>query len=249
MSVADVALLVGSGLLAGFINTVAGGGSLLTLPALMLTGLDASVANGTNRVGILFQTGTATHAFLRSGHLPVRAAARLLLPALAGTVLGSWSASVTPDRILEPVLLSVLVGMALLMVARPALLTPPGDEEIPRRARGPGAMLQLVGAGFYAGFVQAGVGFVLLAVLAGGLRYDLVRSNGIKVALVLVLTVANLAIFVAAGQVRWIPGLVLAASAVVGALLGVRLAVRHTGALRWVVLVAVIAAAVAVALR
>ncbi len=240
----DVALLAAAGLGAGVVNTLAGGGSLLTLPALMLVGLDAATANATNRVAITSQCASSTTAFTRAGLLPGRALWGLAAPLLAGGALGAWLASVVPSKVLEPVLLVLLVGMALLLALRPGALDPPEGAEV--RAAGPKELAALFVAGFWGGFIQAGVGFVLLAVLAGALRWDLVRANALKVSLVLALSSAALAIFAWHGLVSWIPGLVLAAGTISGALIGVRLAVRHPRRLRWIVLVCVIAAACAI---
>ena len=77
-------MLVVTGLAAGFINTIAGGGSLLSLPALMITGLPASVANGTNRIAILMAAVAGITGYKQAGKLPARAVLRLLPPTLAG---------------------------------------------------------------------------------------------------------------------------------------------------------------------
>ncbi|MEZ4265033.1 MAG: sulfite exporter TauE/SafE family protein [Myxococcota bacterium] len=243
----ELLALAGAGLAAGFINTLAGGGSLLTLPVLMLTGLDASVANATNRVGVLTGSLAASHAFVRSRHLDPREVARLAGPTLLGAAVGALAAALVPSDTLEPILLATLVAMALLLALRPSILAPSADE-LPREPTGR-ALAELAAAGFYAGFLQAGVGFILLAVLAGRLRHGLVRANALKVALVLPLTVVALAIFWWQGLIEWVPGLAVGLGTAAGARLGVRFAVRHSAALRWLVLAAVCALAVAVALR
>ncbi|MCB9729885.1 MAG: sulfite exporter TauE/SafE family protein [Deltaproteobacteria bacterium] len=246
-SVGELLALGGAGLVAGFINTLAGGGSLLTLPALMLTGLDASVANATNRIGVLTGSVAASHAFVRSRQLDPRQVARLAVPTLGGAALGALAAAFVPTAALEPILLATLVVMALVLALRPSILTAsPGEAP---REPGPRALVELAAAGFYAGFLQAGVGFILLAVLAGRLRHDLVRANALKVALVLPLTVVALGIFWWKGLVRWGPGLTVGVATAVGARLGVGFALRYAAALRWLVLAAVIVLAVAVALR
>jgi uncharacterized protein len=89
----------------------------------------------------------------------------------------------------------------------------------------PTAWAGLFAAGLYGGFVQAGVGFIIIAALAGGLRYDLVRTNALKMAITGILTIIALVVFVARGQVLWVPGLLMAAGTVVGATLSVRFAI------------------------
>ncbi|MGB0588743.1 MAG: sulfite exporter TauE/SafE family protein [Myxococcota bacterium] len=238
-----------AGLLAGFINTVAGGGSLLTLPALMLAGLPPTVANGTNRIGILMQSASATLQFRSAGALDLNLSGQLLWPTIMGAGLGAYTASVLSDAAMEPLILSVLVTVALLFALKPGWVAPSvGPKEAPRA---PGAVtLVLMGlTGFYGGFLQAGVGFLLLTVLAGTLRLDLTRANALKVALVVPYTLLALGIFAWADQVAWGVGIVLGATSMLGARLGVYVAVERSGWLRWLVLAAVVASGIAIALK
>lgn len=241
-----LALLAGAGVAAGFINTVAGGGSLLTLPALMLAGLPADVANGTNRVGILLQSGAAALAFDRDKQLVARGSTlwAFVWPTLLGAFLGATAASSIPRASLRPILLTTLVLMAVLIAAKPKLLAPGPSEAALHPADVPAARWWLLLTGAYGGFLQAGIGFMLLAVLSGVLRHRLAHANAIKVVIVAALTVVALAIFVIRGQVVWLPGLVCGAGAIGGSLLGVRFAQKTSGkVLRLVVLVMVVAAA------
>lgn len=250
LSVAGGAGLAAAGVAAGFINTLAGGGSLLTLPALMLAGLDAGVANGTNRVAVLLQSLIAARTFDGGGRLDRRATAWIVAPTLAGAAAGAWLAAALPPEVLEPALLVTMVVMALLFATRPRLLTPaPGEG--PGAVRGnPRAMAALLATGLYGGFIQAGIGFLLLATLVGALRYDLVAANAIKMVVVAALTVVALAIFIADDLVAWGPGLVLASGSVLGGYLGARFAMRtDQRVLRWIIVVTVIVATVALLLR
>ncbi|MGB1221702.1 MAG: sulfite exporter TauE/SafE family protein [Alcanivoracaceae bacterium] len=234
-------LLLASGVVAGFINTLAGGGSFLTLPALMLLGMPADVANGTNRVGVLIQSLEGVRGFDRYGMLARDAIVPVLLPTVSGSLLGALAAAHMPTSVLKPVLLSTMVVMALVMVVRPATVAPPAGTP-PRSLReAPSGALWLFVAGVYGGFVQAGVGFVLIAALAGVLRYDLLRTNALKMVCTAVFSVIALAVFVFYDQVLWVPGLVLAAGTVLGVRLSVRFAVRVDQAvLRWFLLVLVV---------
>jgi uncharacterized membrane protein YfcA len=220
-----LALMMLAGLVAGFINTVAGGGSLLTLPALMLLGLPADVANASNRVSIFAQAATGSYRFHREGKLDVAAIRDIGPPTLLGNVIGALVASYFPVALLTPVLLLTMVGIAVLMVVRPTVIAPEGAT--PKRATDhPRAMFGLFAAGLYGGFVHGGVGFVLLMVLAGTLHYDLVRANALKMLCTLVSGVASLVVFLARGQIAWGPALVLAVATSVGSVLGVKYAVK-----------------------
>lgn len=242
--------LFASGLVAGVLNVVAGGGSFLTLPVLLLLGMPAAVANGTNRVGIVLQNVGAVWGFERHGVMPRRWAALAVLPGLPGALLGTWAALVIGDDAFRKILAGLMIAITLWSLLAPARAR--GAEGGPGEGAPPptGWTAWVTGAGFfviglYAGFVQAGVGFLVLAVL-GFAGLDLVRGNAIKVLAILVFTILSLVIFAWQGKVEWVAGLVLAAGMVVGGLLGVRWTVAKGE--RWVrvvVTVAVIAFAIA----
>ncbi len=243
-------LLVVSGVLAGFINTLAGGGSLLTLPALMLLGMPADIANATNRVGVLLQSVEGIRGFHRHGMLAREGLAQILAPSVAGALVGSLVASYLPPVVLEPVLLGTLMLMAVVMVVRPTMVAPPPGTVPLTLRQAPSGYLWLFAAGLYGGFVQAGVGFVLIAALAGVLRYDLVRTNALKMAATGIFTLVALVVFVARGQVLWIPGLVLGAACIVGVRLSVKFAITvPQEVLRWLLLAIVILVCLAAWLR
>lgn len=233
---ADLALLLGVGLAAGWINTVAGGGSLLSVPALMWTGLPADIANGTSRVAIVGQGAVGVVGFRRAGRLDWGVLGRVVPTTLAGAVLGAYLATVIPNQVFKPVLIGTMMLMAVTLLLSPQTLAPPPDTEPLDVRQEPKAWVALFATGVYGGFLQAGVGLVLLAVLAGLLRHDLVRANALKVGVVLVYSVAALGVFVWRGKVAWDAGLVLAIGNMIGAQLGVHFAVqRGQQAIRWVV--------------
>lgn len=240
-------LLVGTGLIAGFINILAGGGSFLTIPALMLLGIPADIANATNRVGVMLQAVEGIRGFQRKGMLPQNAIVPMLVPTVTGSLLGSLLASYMPLALLEPVILITLISMALLMVFKPSFVTPPPGTEPLSPWQSVSGFAGMFFAGVYGGFIQAGVGFVLIAALAGALRYDLVRANALKMVATGVFTAIALTVFIARDQILWIPGLLLALGSVIGARLSVNFAVSvNQEVLRWLLLVIVIAVCLAV---
>lgn len=232
--------LVVAGVIGGFINTLAGGGSMLTLPALMMLGMPADVANATNRVGVLMQSLTGVRGFDREGRLDAGAIMPVLIPTLAGSLVGALAASFLPVWVLKPTLLAAMVGMALVMLVFPSVVAPPEGTRANTLGERPLAALGLFFAGAYGGFVQAGVGFLLIAALAGGLRYDLVRSNALKLVCTAAFSVVALVVFVIRDQVLWIPGIILAVGTVVGAMLSVRFAISvPQTTLKWLLFVMV----------
>ena len=238
-------LLIVSGILAGFINTIAGGGSSLTLPALMILGMPADIANGTNRVGILLQSITGARKFHQKGKLEPASIIPTLIPTLTGSLIGSLLASYLPVVFLKPALLVTMLGMAIIMLVKPSVVAPPEGTTTFKVSERPLAWLGLFVAGLYGGFVQAGVGFILIAALAGGLRYDLVRSNALKVAITVPITVVALIVYVIGDQVWWIPGFVLAIGMMIGATASVHFAIKVPQAvLQWVLFAMVLVACI-----
>ena len=206
LSLQTAGILVAGGLLAGFINTLAGGGSFLTVPLLILVGVPPTAANGTNRVGVLIQTVAAMRGFQQEGVPGLGFALRLLPATLVGSWLGAWGATQIPDDVFRR-LFGVIMLMALPIILRNPMPRSDGTS------RGFLAGLQLVvyfSIGLYGGAIQAGVGIPLLLALVGAGGLDLVRGNSVKVAIVAALTAVALAQFAWAGQVYWVHGLVLA---------------------------------------
>lgn len=246
----QLAMLGAAGLAGGFVNTLAGGGSLVTLPALLLLGLPADVANATNRVGVLAQSIVAARGLGRDPRLDETSKARVLVPALAGALAGAWLAARTPVAVLKPVLLVTLVTIAGTLLWNPSVLVArAGESPLDPRDRPHGvAGLFLIGA--YGGFLQVGVGIVLLVFLGSVLRYDLLLGNALKSLVVAALTLVALAVFALAGQVWWVPGMLMSVAMVAGARLGVRFALaRGHDAIRKVLFATVVAACVAAAAR
>ena len=223
MSPEEAVLLLAVGLISGFINTLAGGGSMLTLPALMMTGMPADLANGTNRVAVLAQSITGAKGFDQAGKLDRGALVGIIVPTVLGAGLGAAMASVLPNTWLKPILLTVMAIVALSLLV-PSGTKPIESDKLP--AGGVIAWLALFGAGLYGGFIQAGVGFILVAIVSGVLHYDLLRSNALKLVCTSIFSGVALIIFALQGQVLWLTGIVLALGSVLGALASVRFAIN-----------------------
>jgi uncharacterized membrane protein YfcA len=250
ISPAFAVLLVFVGLVAGVINTLAGGGSNLTLPALMLMGLPADVANATNRLGVLMQSVIAAKDFDSHGQLVRHDLWRILRPTLLGSLLDAVVAAFAPSEWLKPALLMTMVSMALVILIRPSTVAPPLGIKALTMSDSPKAVWTLFFAGVYGGFVQAGVGFILIAALAGSLRYDLVKTNAIKMVCTAALTIAALGVFIWQGLVAWVPGIILAVGPVAGAKIGIRIAIMASPkGLKWFLFVMTVMASAAALLN
>jgi len=215
-------LIFVSGILSGFLNTVAGGGSLLVLPLLVFSGLDMGVANATNRVAILLQSLVAARGFYREGALDLRRSSAAVLPAVIGALAGTHVAIRLDEQILRASIALLILVMAVLLVFRPSMWEKPRRIQMPFPVHA--VLFFLIGV--YGGFVQAGVGFFLIWALVGLGGRDLVQANAEKVFLVGCFTAVSLALFASQGLVRLGTGLVLASGSMIGAQLGARFAVE-----------------------
>lgn len=240
MSATSALVLYVAGVVAGFVNTVAGGGSAITLPVLTEL-VNANVANGTNRVAIFVANLVATLGFEKDRKVPWDTVKPLIPAAFVGAAAGAWVATLLSPGAMRRVFAIVLVMIAGSVLANPNRWL----AEQHARLSQPWTSLVFVAIGFYGGFVQAGVGFMLLAGLVFGAGLDLVSGNAAKVVIVFSYTSVALGLFVLAGQVDFGLGLVLAAGNSTGAWVSARLAVRKgAGWVRWVLVVAALGAAV-----
>jgi len=216
-----------TGIFVGINNVLAGGGSLISMPMLIFLGLDSADANGTNRLAIAIQNVFAVSGFKKKGIGNWRFGLQMTFPAIPGAVLGVFTAVTISDMWFRRVLSMVMVLVLVLILARrsghgsdkitPATLTPRQKY---------GAMLAFAGIGFYVGFIQAGVGFIIIGTLAWITGMDLVQINAYKVFIIGVLTWIAVVLFAISGHIVLSLGLVLAAGNGIGGWLGSSVAVK-----------------------
>jgi len=207
--VALLFLLALVGFIAGVINTIAGGGSLLTLPALIFIGLPPSIANGTNRIGIFLQSITSVAGFKSKGIKPTMLSLYLGLSALAGSLIGAQIAIDIKGNTFNKVLAVIMVLVVLFMVFKPKIST----EDIIERTQGKHRLISILiffFIGIYGGFIQAGVGIFILLALTTINKMNLVKSNAVKALVVFIYTIGALAIFAYNQQINYLYGFVLA---------------------------------------
>lgn len=226
LTIWTVSLLVISGVCAGFINTLAGGGSMLTLPVLMLMGMPADIANGTNRLAVVIQSLTGVHGFKKHGYLETADIVPVMKPMLVGAFLGALVVSYMPPDILKPVLLITMMAMSLVMMFSSAVVFP-SEHEKPKllgdlRFGNTGIFL----CGLYGGAIQGGVGFVLILFFSGAMRYGILQANAWKMVCTLGFGFLSLVIFIVREQVVWLPGTILSVATIIGVLLSLKFAMK-----------------------
>ena len=199
----EALLLIGGGVAAGLINAVAGGGSTLTVPLLVLVGVPGNNANGTNRVGILTSNAAAATAFRRLGVRGLSSSAPVLVPIVVGSLIGALAITQLTDDAFERLFGLLMLPIIFLSIRPPRVKVEVGTWSTWF------TVTVFFAIGLYGGAVQAGVGLVLLGALTRA-GYDLVTANNVKVVANLTLTSVVLPVFIAQGKVEWIPAIVLA---------------------------------------
>ncbi|UZO80107.1 sulfite exporter TauE/SafE family protein [Aquimarina sp. ERC-38] len=237
-------LIIAIGFFAGIVNTLAGGGSLLTLPLLIFLGLPPAVANGTNRIGIFIQTATSVAGFKSKGIQPSRFSFYLGIWALIGSLIGARIAVTLDEEIFNKILAVIMVLVVIFMLVKPKTANnkPKTEQTLLKKSIG-GILFFLIG--IYGGFIQAGVGILILFALSTVHRFSLVQSNAIKAIVVGIYTVAALSIFIYNDQVNYTYGLILAAGNAGGGWIASRWSVnKGDGLVKFFLLVMVIAMAI-----
>lgn len=215
----NILLVAAVGIMAGFLNTVAGGGSLLSMPALIFLGLPSAVANGTNRIAIMAESIAAVSGFRRKGFFDWNLGLLWGIPAIIGAVAGSRIAVFLPDAVFNKLLAVIMLLVLALTLWNPQRRLHAGEIILGNRQKKAGAVVFFF-VGIYGGLIQAGVGFIMMAALTLLTGFSLVRINGLKVFITAVYTVSSLLVFILSGKVDWVYGLGLAAGSSVGAYLG-----------------------------
>ncbi len=225
MEIWQYAILFLIGIMVGFVNVMAGGGSLLTLPVMLFLGVPAPVANGTNRIAILAQMATAVVAFFRKGYSDFRLSLSLALAAVPGAVAGAVVA-VRLEGVLFNRTLAVIMLVVMLVMATQKQ-TPEYSGALPGKPRLVLAHVLMAVLGIYGGFIQVGAGFLFMPILYKTLGIDLVRVNMHKSFIITVYTTAALIVFAWQVELFWVLGLTLAAGTSIGAWLSAHVQVAQ----------------------
>lgn len=237
-------LLVLVGFVVGFINTVAGGGSLLALPFLIFIGLPSNIANGTNRVAIVVQTAMATAGFKSKGVSTFPFNTYLGISAFLGSIIGAYLAVDITGEVFNRILAIVMLSVVFIIIFSPRMTMVHAAERLTGKYLWLG-IIAFFFFGIYGGFINAGLGFLMMLFLHYVNRMSLVRSNATKVAVVLLYMLSALTVFALNDKVNWQIGLVLAIGNGSGAWFGSRVSVsKGDGFIRVFLIVMVVIMAI-----
>ncbi|MDZ7742286.1 MAG: sulfite exporter TauE/SafE family protein [Bacteroidota bacterium] len=235
-----VIVLIVSGVFVGFINTLAGGGSVISLSVLMFLGLPPTVANGTNRIAILMQTFTAVSSFRKQKVLESKKAVLLAIPAAAGSVLGAFIAVDINELVFERAFAIIMLLMLVFILFKPQKYLY-GRKELTEKKISFWQLVIFFLIGIYGGFIHVGIGYFLLAGIVLSAGFDLVKANAIKVTIAFFVTVVALLVFLFNHEMHLLYGVIMGAGTIVGALIASHLAVQKgVNFVRWVIVVLII---------
>jgi uncharacterized membrane protein YfcA len=228
-----IVILFAVGATAAFINVNAGGGSTLTLPALIFLGLNPTMANGTNRLGILVQNVSAVYSFKQEKFYELKNSLILSALTLPGAIIGALLAVKLDDKVFQNILAIVMILIVISMLI-PKKKTNQDNNDVKLDWK---TIISLLSVGFYGGFIQVGVGFLLMATFQNLMKLNLIRVNMHKVFVVFIYTIPAFLIFIFTNNVDWFYGLILSAGTAFGAWWGVKLSIKKGEKLIKVVLI------------
>ncbi|MEO1051093.1 MAG: sulfite exporter TauE/SafE family protein [Bacteroidota bacterium] len=244
MTLEQILLILAVGFVAGFLNTIAGGGSLLTLPVLIFLGVPATVANATNRVALFFQNIFGSLGFRSKGISNYPFSLYLGISAFFGAIVGALISVRLDDQLFNRVIAIVIIMVVILTVLNPFKVKD-GDKERMDKKHQVISTIVFFFLGIYGGFIQAGVGFLIIGTLTSVNRLNMAKTNSAKVFVVLIYTIAALGVFIYEGAINWGVGLTLAAGNSTGAWIASRWSVKKSDKwIRWFVMVMAIALAI-----
>ncbi len=240
MTLPEIIVIIVVGIFVGFINTLSGGGSVISLTLLVILGIPANIAKGTNRIVIFFQTLSSVGSFTRQKMFNSLKPVWLGIPATIGSVLGAILAVDVNDKVIEVAMAVSMVIMLFFIFHRPDKWLKEKPALLSKPLRWWQFLIFFI-IGFYGGFIQVGVGYFLLMALVLGIGYDLVKANAVKNLIVFFYAIFALLVFIIDGKINYLIGLILSAGSIIGALIASYLAVKKgAGLIRAVIVLSVI---------
>jgi uncharacterized protein len=233
----EITSLIIAGFAVGFINTLAGGATVISLAVMLVLGLPLPLANATHRVAAFFQTLTSSGSFFRQKVLDLRTGLKLGIPVTIGSLIGAWIAVDIDEKTFEMLAGGAMVIMLITMLSKPNLwLQGKVTQPIIRLSAWQVLLFFLIGV--YGGLIYIGIGYFLLAALVLGTGFDLLRANAFKVFIVMLYIPFTLILFIANDLIYWPYAIVLSIGQGAGAWIAARMSIRiGTGFIRWFMIV------------
>lgn len=246
----EALISLGLGVAVAMLNSLAGGGSSLSLPAFIFMGIPPGVANGTNRFGLIWGNFMSFYGLYRQGQFDFQTFKPVIIPIVLGASVGAYLAVLIPDKMFEGFLAMVLLGVAVLNLTHllKGSLSPssrytesPSHVDLAQKMRSPAwskstfTLFTLVG--FYGGFIQVGVGFVMIFAFSKWSGSNLLQVNAIKSGVATLFMMISFGIFFAHGKIKWDTALIYAIGCIIGGYVGASLQVyRGESWVKWVMI-------------
>jgi uncharacterized membrane protein YfcA len=226
-------LLILAGFAAGLVNTLAGSGSVFTLSTLIFFGLPTDIANGTNRIGTTLQTITAVWVFRKHEKNTFKWSLPFIIPSVLGAILGAFIAADLNEQTFRYVVGGIMFFLLLLIIFNPKKQLKNNEPSEQKKASWLHFILFFF-IGVYGGFIQAGIGIMLLVSLVSLMGFDMVKANIVKVVVVFAFCFPVLLVFVLNDQVNWLMGGFLAIGQLLGSLLAAKFSLKNSNANKWI---------------
>ncbi|MEA3504624.1 MAG: sulfite exporter TauE/SafE family protein, partial [Bacteroidota bacterium] len=234
MGIFEAVILILTGISVGFINTLAGGATIISLSVLMFMGLPLNVANGTHRIAAAFQTATSVATYKKKNILDWRKGLVLAIPTIVGSIIGARIAVDINEELFKKIVAVVMIVILLMILYKPQRWLQ-GNEKLLAKKIDWKQILLFFALGLYGGFIYVGIGYFLLAAIVLSVGHDVVKANAIKVFIVMLYVPFTLGVFIWGGVVNFEYGFVLAIGQIIGGYIGAKAAItKGTGFVRWV---------------
>ncbi len=239
-----ILFIIGAGFLAGFINALAGSGSLITVPLLMFLGLPANIANGTNRIMILLSNMVGVASYRQQKVFKIKDSFKLAIPAVAGAVIGAQIAVNINEQVMTRIIGGLMVFLLFIIIYKPSKwLKEPGQDTESKFNFWQYIVMFFVG--IYGGFIQIGVGVFILSGLVMTAGYDLIKANAVKLLIIMIYTIFAIGIFIYNKQIDFLAGILLSVGSMSGTFVATKMAVgKGVKFVRFILIAVVIVAAV-----
>lgn len=215
------------GIIVGFINIISAGGSLITLPALIFYGLPPVEANGTNRISILVQNFFAILQFNKNKFINWKLSFLLAIPATIASIIGAYFAIEVSEKTFNNSLAAIMILLIILITVKPQKYIKVNEDAVLLKKKNLFLVLSFLIIGFYGGFIQAGVGFLIIISMTLLIpKISLAEIHSVKAIVITIYLIVSTIVFIYNGQINWLYALVLSIGSGIGGWIGGRFTIN-----------------------